>query len=598
MASDNLDQRLLEWKRSLGQVLLHSPLHPLLLKVGAFRHVQRAYQAWVKKEQNAVPPSQWFQDRCQQFPWRPVCSILMPVHNPKREWLEAAIASVQRQFYSLWELCICDDCSTEPWVRRYLEEVAAGDSRVRLHLSRERLGIAGALNQAAQQAGGAYFAFLDHDDVLAQYALHYVVEALQGTDADIVYSDEDKLDQSGRRVEPIFKPAWSPDLLLGCMYLGHLLVVKRSRFEEAGGFRPAMAGSQDHDLVLRISDRPAIVRHVPRILYHWRKHAGSTASTAASKPYTDAAGQRALEETLRRRGIDAAVERSSRPHVYRIRRSGAGAGRPTLIICSQSPDLLRRCMPSFAASRAGHDGEIIVVQHGFEANVKADRCISTSGEVNYSRMCNLGAAVASGDWLVFLDDQEFASPGDWLAHLAGHVTRAEVGVVGGKLSFPSGAVQHAGIVTGMMDGFGYLLRGTFGSPFWRWNDLTRNVSAVSRAFMALRKPVFQELGGFDEEFRSNFGDVDLCWRARALGYAVIYEPAAVLVRGARPSPRVHSEEGLRWRLKWPHFDKQCDPFYSPHLSTQREDASLREDDPFPPEDTSRAARAVASVDSP
>jgi GT2 family glycosyltransferase len=246
-------------------------------------------------------------------------------------------------------------------------------------------------------------------------------------------------------------------------------------------------------------------------------------------------------------------------------------------------------MPSFAASSAAHDCEIVVVQHGFQADVKADRSISTSGEVNYSRMCNLGAAAASGDWLVFLDDQEFPSPGDWLANLAGHVSRADVGVVGGKLSFPSGAVQHAGIVTGMMGGFGYLLWGSFGSPFWPWNDLTLNVSAVSRAFMALRKPVFQELGGFDEEFRSSFGDVDLCWRARALGYEVIYEPAAVLVRDGRPSPRVQSEERVRWRLKQPNLDRYCDPFYSPHLSTRSEDASLREDDPFPPEDTSRAA---------
>ena len=150
----------------------------------------------------------------------------------------------------------------------------------------------------------------------------------------------------------------------------------------------------------------------------------------------------------------------------------------------------------------------------------------------------------------------------------------------------------------MMDGFGYLLWGSFGSPFWHWNDLTRNVSAVSRAFMVLRKPVFQELGGFDEEFRSNFGDVDLCRRARALGYEVIYEPASVLVRGDRPSPRVDPEDGMRWRLKWPHLDTHCDPFYSPHLSTQREDAALREDDPFPPEDTSRTAQPVVSVDSP
>ena len=579
----------LDWRGRLGHLLLHSPLHPLYLRVARSHGYDRTYQQWVEHERKATPPREWFEERGRRFQRRPVCSILMPVHNPRREWIEAAIESVRQQYYADWQLCICDDGSEASWVMGCLEKAAA-DPRIRFVRAGSRLGIAGALNRAAELGAGEYVAFLDHDDVLPPYALHYVAAALQNNAADLIYSDEDRLNQAGRRVEPILKPAWSPDLLLSCMYLGHFLVVKRSRFEEAGGFRPGVDGSQDHDLALRVTSRPAMVRHIPRILYHWRKHGGSTASSATAKPYTQAAGRNAVEEALKRRGIDAVVEDGKRPHTYRVRRS-AVAGKATLVICSRREDLALRCLRAVRDLTDYSDREVILVEHGVRIrleNLEAQP-MYYEGEFNFAHMNNLGAKAAGGDWLVFLNDDVIPLHREWLTELARQVARPEVGVAGARLLYPSGAIQHAGIVIGIMGAAGHPHRDTFGSPYWNWFDVTRNVSAVTGACMAMRRSVFEDLGGFDEAFPINFNDVDLCLRARQAGYEVIYEPAAVLRHDECQTrqPRVRWKDCQRWRAKWPDMRVGGDPFYSPHLSTEREDASLRLKEPLSPEDNSR-----------
>jgi len=408
---------------------------------------------------------------------------------------------------------------------------------------------------------------------------------------DLIYSDEDRLDGSGCRVEPILKPAWSPDLLLSCMYLGHFLVVKHSRFEEAGRFSSEMDGSQDHDLALRVSSRPLVARHIPRILYHWRKHSGSTASSTAAKPYAQAAGRRAVEEALKRRGNDATVEDGNRPNTYRIRRSAAGAGKASLIICSCREDLAVRCLRTIKNLTDYSDSETILVEHGVKMrldNLDA-RPLYYEGEFNFAHMNNLGAQSATGDWLVFLNDDIAPLHREWLTMLACQVARPEVGIAGARLLYPSGAIQHAGMAVGIMGGAGHPHRDTFGSPYWSWSDVTRNISAVTGACMAIRRSVFEELGGFDEAFPVNFNDVDLCLRARRAGYEVIYEAGVSLRHDESQSrqPGVRWRERQRWNAKWPDVRMGEDPFYNPHLNIKREDASLRLDGPFSPEDNSR-----------
>ncbi len=576
----------LQCKTRLGQLLLHSPVYPLYAKW--LLAPDRTYQQWVEREQNAIPPGDWFEEQIRQFSRQPLCSVIMPVHNPSREWLEAAIESVRQQSYPHWELCICDDASDASWVADCIERAAAADSRIRFVRAAGHLGIAGALNRATELARGEYLVFLDHDDLLSSHALYYVAAALQHSDADLIYSDEDRLDEVGCRVEPIFKPAWSPDLLLSCMYLGHLWAVKRSRFEQAGAFRPEMDGSQDHDMALRLTDRPAVVRHIPRVLYHWRKHRGSTAAFSSAKPAAQAAGLRALQETVKRRGIDAAIEDSDYPNTYRVRRSPASAGKASLVICSRNEELAKRCLDAIRRQTDYDDYEVILVQHNVKMRLIC-RGVYYEGEFNFSRMNNLGAREARGEWLVFLNDDVTPLRRTWLAELARHVARQEVGVVGARLLYPSGAIQHAGMVTGMLEGAGHPGRHTFGSPYWSWLGLTRNVSAVTGACMAMRRGVFEELGGWDEEFPVNFNDVDLCLRAKELGYDVIYEPSAVLRHEEcqTRNPGVRWRERRRWRAKWPDLRAGGDPYYSPHLSIEREDASLRPDAPVSPEDNSR-----------
>jgi O-antigen biosynthesis protein len=581
----------LDWRGRLGQWLLHSPLHPFFLKIAHPASLDRLYGAWAGRELRATPPGEWFATRGKALSVQPTFSILMPVHNPSRQWLSEAVESVRSQYYPNWELCICDDASTTPWLPKFLEDLASGDRRIRFVRATGPLGISGALNQAASLARGGYAGVLDHDDTLAPFALYYVAEALQHVDAEIVYSDEDRLNEAGIRVEPIFKPAWSPDLLLGCMYLGHFLVVKRSRLEAAGGFRSPMDGSQDHDLALRLSDGPVVVRHIPRVLYHWRKHPGSTSSSSSAKPYAQVAGLAAVREAVERRGIAARVVPGPRPNTYTVQRPVKGAGKVSLVICSRREDLLRHCLRAIDRTTGYADRETVVVQHGLDMNLNGFRGTSLryDGEFNFARMNNLGAHAASGDWLIFLNDDVVPLRRGWVDALAEHIARAEVGVVGAKLLYPSGAIQHAGMATGIMEATGHPHRDTFGSPFWGWSDLTRNVSAVTGACLAIRQDTFRRLDGFDERFAVNFNDTDLCLRARQLGLEVIYAPAALLQHNEcqTRTPGTRWRECALWRQTWPAVNSAVDPFYSPHLTTEREDASLRLDEPMTPEDNSR-----------
>lgn len=582
----------LDWKGRLGQLLLHSPLHPLYMKLVRGHGEDPAYQQWVELEKQATPSREWFLDRARHFERRPLYSILMPVHNPRREWLQAAIDSVRQQFYADWQLCICDDASEAPWVAELLAKAAASDARIHFVGADRHLGISGALNRAAALATGDYVTFVDHDDVLPPYALHYFTEALQAEDADLLYSDEDRLNEAGHRVEPILKPAWSPDLLLSCMYMGHFLVVKHSRFAEVGGFRPEMDGSQDHDLALRVTSRqPLIIRHIPRILYHWRKHGGSTAASSSAKPYAQIAGRRAVHEALKEHGIEATVENGSRPNTYHVQRSAAAAGKATLIICSCRKELALRCLRSLRDQTDYTNREVILVEHGIRMQLDHLDAMPLyyEGEFNFAHMNNVGARAAAGDWLVFLNDDVTPLTRGWLTELARHMARPEVGIAGARLLYPSGSLQHAGMAIGIMGGAGHPHRDTFGSPYWSWSDVTRNVSAVTGACLAIRRAVFEELGGFDEAFPVNFNDVDLCLRARRAGYEVIYEPASVLRHDESQTRQagVRWRERLLWQTKWPNLRMGEDPFYSPHLSIQREDASLRLDEPLLPDDNSR-----------
>ena len=562
-----------DYKRKAGQALLHSPLHPLFLKFADGASAEDEYALWLEQQPEPDAPV-WSR--------KPLLSVVMPVHNPRREWLQAALESVREQRYDNWQLCVCDDASTADWVREYLAPQAASDPRISFVRSDAPLGISGALNKAASLAQGEYLGFLDHDDALSPFALESVAELSQQRDYDLIYSDEDRLDQSGRRTQPIFRPDWSPELLTACMYMGHFLVLSRKAWDLAGGFRPECDGAQDYDLALRVSEQSAAVGHIPRVLYHWRMHDGSTASTAESKPETHAAGRRALADAMTRRGRAVRILDSAIANRYQVRPVVQGRPLVSLIICSRNAALLSRCLEGIWKNTTYAHRETVIVQHKTRDNAAMDALLATlqctrvpyAGPFHYARMNNAGAEAARGEILVFLNDDVLPLTAEWLELLVGQAQRPEIGAVGAKLVYPSGTVQHAGIVLGMMDATGHPWRGTFGSSWWPWLDCARNASAVTGACLAIRKSVFLELGGFDLDFPVNYNDVDLCLRLRERSYQVICEPGALLRHDESRTrmPGTHSEERELFLQRWAH---RADPYYHPALVKDREDAGLR-----------------------
>jgi GT2 family glycosyltransferase len=564
-----------DWKGRLGHLLLHSPLHPLYLKLLKPHAAMKRYRLWVESEGAPVE---------RKLGRQPLISIILPVRNPHRGWLEAAVESVLRQSYGCWQLCVCDDGSDQDWVAEYFNAQSAAEPRIQFVRCREAMGISGASNRAGELARGEYTGFLDQDDVLAPHALYSVAEAVQDEQPTLIYSDEDYLDVQGSRAQPIFKPAFSPDLLFCGMYLGHFLIVRTERLRQLGWLRPEFDGSQDYDLALRLSAQSAVVRHIPRVLYHWRQHPNSTALDAGAKPFTHAAGLKALSEAVARRDAGAVVTSGTFPNTYRVRWPCAAGIKASLVICSRNAVLLKRCLEAVMRRTSYANREVVIVHHRVGDIAAMERLIGSSGCVradfqgpfDFAAMNNLGARHATGEVLVFINDDVQPLAPEWLEALLAHACRREVGVVGAKLLYRSGAIQHAGITIGILEAAGHLHRNTFGAEFWNWLPFTRNVSAVTGACLAIRKSVFEQLAGFDELFPVNYNDVDLCLRAREAGYEVIIEPAAVLRHYECQSrlAGVRLKERYLFEKRWAAQLERGDPFYSPHLNRTREDAGL------------------------
>ncbi|MGA3190585.1 MAG: glycosyltransferase [Bryobacteraceae bacterium] len=493
--------------------------------------------------------------------------------------------SVRTQSYPHWQLLISCDGDPGDEVLTYLEACAREEPRIQC-ISGERGGISSTLNRGLYASSGAYTAFLDQDDVLEQTALGHVASAILDDQPDILYTDEDYIDEHGEAQLPMFKPAWSPALLLSGMYLYHLLVLNTDRAKAIGGFRSPHDGAQDYDIVLRLTDRSVNVVHIPRILYHWRQHPGSTALNHRAKPYSHVAGLKALEETVSRRQFKATVRDGSSPNSYRLRYSFSSEDSAALIIPTRNPKLLSRMLASLDARHNELRVKLHVILHcqGGEADAEIAsiaqkynaRLIEYRGPFSFALMNNLAVAGISSPYLVFLND-DLIIPGDgWLDDLCAPFLRAEVGIVGAQLNYPDGTIQHSGIVMGVADGVGHAGRFQLGSPFWPWLGMTRNVSGVTGACLAIRRSLFGQLGGFDARFPNNYNDVDLCLKAQRAGSEIVLSCDSPLCHEEGSTRRTGTD--LRERIaiwtKWGNVLEQADYFYSPNLSRRLETIDL------------------------
>jgi glycosyltransferase involved in cell wall biosynthesis len=473
-------------------------------------------------------------------------------------------------------------------VWRILQEYARQDSRVRAERAERSGGIVAATQSALAMARGDFIVFLDHDDELAPEALLVVAAKLGAEpDLDLVYSDEDKIDERGRRVEPFFKPEWSPDLLLSMNYVSHLTVVRRTLLDAVGGLRTGFEGSQDYDLVLRLVERTQRIGHVPRVLYHWRKVPGSTAVVPEAKPYALDSASRALEEALARRETPGRVS-SSAPGLYHVRYDVRGQPLVSIVMPTRNKaDMLRTCVESIESRTRWGCWELTVVDNGstdpealayLEELGRRHRVIRDERPFNWSALNNAAARGVCGDHLLFMNNDMEVISDEWLEALLEHAQRPEVGAVGARLLYPDGTVQHAGVVLGVGGVANHAFRALVAEDpgYFGLAHVARDVSAVTGACLMTRREAFERQGGFDEQLGVAFNDIDYCLRLGRAGLRVVYTPFALLCHhesATRGTLHPQENEEFMW-AQWRSVIED-DPYYSPNLTRARLDYAIR-----------------------
>jgi glycosyltransferase involved in cell wall biosynthesis len=519
----------------------------------------------------------------------PLFSILTPVFEAPPDVLEAMLASVRMQSFDDWELCLVDDCSSDPRVATILAEWERADPRIRLLRRNENGGIVAASNDALSMAGGEFIALLDHDDALHPDALAHVSEALADEpEADYAYTDEDKIDREGSHSGPFFKPDWSPERLRTQMYTCHLSVIRRSLAEEVGGFDREFEGSQDWDLVLKVTERARAVVHIPRVLYHWRMLETSAAGGGeAAKPWAFEAGRRAVQAHCGRTGVEADVTRDELdPGVYHLEPALESEPPVSIVIPSRGQvrevryeqvTLVTHCVESIVEKSTYSNYEIVCVLDASTPQAVREELSEIGGErlllvdfarpFSFSAKINAGAARSSGRHLLMLnDDIEVATP-EWIERLVMYSQIPSVGAVGGHLLWEDGRIQHAGVrVEHGLPGHPY--HGFAGDHRGYGNAVrvAQNCMAVTGACLMTPRSLFEELGGLSSSFPINYNDIDYCLKLHSRGRSVVYDPDLVMYHfeSSSRSTDVEDWEKDLFRERWMPLTAR-DPYSNPNL---------------------------------
>ena len=600
-----------------------------------------AYRDWYLA--HCVTKEELSRQKKESAKWKqaPKISILVPAYKTPEEYLRQMIASVQEQSYANWELCIADATESEDSVKEIVESFTKEDDRIVYRHLEKNEGIAGNTNQALKMATGAYIALLDHDDLLAPDALYEAARAScfpekvkqsgvhwdtymgkltecggfrakeQGV-PDFIYTDEDKVTEDvSEHYAPHFKPDFSIDLLRSNNYITHLCVIKKELAEAAGGFREAFEGAQDYDFIFRCVEQAERIVHIPKVLYHWRMHEGSTAGNQDSKSYAFDAGKEVVAEHLERMKIPAEVSLTENLGFYRVRYQVTGSPLVSILIPNKDEvETLQKCLASVAKSTYTNI-EIIVIENNsvdektfqfyreLEENGITNRngckiplqvvTWESGGIFNYSAINNYGAQFAKGEYLVLLNNDIEILTESWLEEMLGTCQRPEVAIVGARLYYPDDSIQHAGIVVGIgghaRGAASNMLVGTrrIHDGYLHKAGIQLNYSAVTAACLMMKKAVFDEVGGFTEKLTVAFNDVELCLKARKAGYQIVYDPYVEAYHyESKSRGQEDSEEKLRrfqteiefMRTTWNDILRYGDPFYNPNFSRVKCDYSL------------------------
>lgn len=517
----------------------------------------------------------------------PRFSIVVPVYNTTPQLLADVLASVQQQWYPHWELILADDASPSAQTQAAL--AAIDHPQIKLLRLEKNQGIAGATNAGLATAQGDFIVFMDHDDELTVDCLYELALCIEREQPDFVYSDEDKLDEQGRYVQPHFKPDWSPDTMMSTMFTCHVSCVRRSLLQQVGGLRSQYDGCQDWDFVLRVSEHTSRISHVPKVLYHWRIIPASVAADIAAKPYVLEASRRVRADALARRGHAGSVEAVSQmPGFFRVNYHLRGTPLVSIIIPSRdNGEVLRRCIDSIHEKSSYRNFEIIVLDNGSidAATLAYLQQIQQAGQAqvvrhdapfNFSELNNIGVARSKGELLLFLNDDTEVLCADWIERMGGYAQLPHIGAVGAKLLYPGASeVQHAGVLN-LADGPGHaFLRQPAQAPgYYMRNLLEYNWLAVTGACLMMAADKYRKLGQFDESFPIAYNDVELCFRSAASGLYNIVVPAVTLIHHESISrgvdhidpaklARLTRERHRLYEAHPAYF--QHDPFHNPNL---------------------------------
>lgn len=532
-------------------------------------------------------------------------SVLVPLWNTPQDFLREMIDSLQWQTYKNWELCLADGSDeAHAYVGEICREYAAKDSRIVYHKLEKNEGIAGNTNECCKLATGEYIGLFDHDDILHPCALYEYAKAINEKHADYVYCDEAtfKNGDINRMITMHFKPDYAIDNLRANNYICHFSVFSRKLLDGDELFRTKFDGSQDHDMILRLTDRAKCIVHVPKLLYYWRSHAGSVASNINAKPYAIESARGAVADHLRKHGFDHFTITSTRAFetIFKITYEIIGEPKISIVIANKDHvEDLRRCVSSIFEKSTWENYEIVIVENNSETkeifayydelrNNPRIRIVTFEGEFNYSKVNNLGVKEATGDYILLLNNDTQVITVNWMEELLMYAQRPDVGAVGGKLYYADKTIQHAGVVIGLgahrtaghvhykqkRENLGYMGRLCY----------AQNMTAVTGACLMVKKSAYEEVGGLEESFAISLNDVDFCLKLRKAGYLNVFTPFAELYHFESVSRGLddqgekaqrYNEESARFREKWKAELEAGDPYFNPNFSLDKSDFSLR-----------------------
>lgn len=565
--------------------------------MGTAAEPENLYQIWIEKNEPTKEELQ--EQKNTKFKINPKISIIIPMYNTPVNFFEELVDNLIGQTYSNWELCLADGSPEE---NKELEKIYKKDERIKYKFIGENKGIAGNTNEALSLVTGDFVALLDHDDLLPLFSLYEIVKCInENPDVEFIYTDEDKFEKlGGKRYDPYFKSDFAPDTLRANNFICHFSVFKKELMDKLGGFRSEYDGAQDYDILLRMSEETNKIVHIPKILYHWRVHALSTAKAGGTaKPYAYEAGIKAIQDHINRLGLKGTVEQGNTLGTYKINYEVIGNPKVSIIIPNKDYiNTLKVCLNSLKKLTTYENYEIIVVENNSEESETFDYYKKIDGkdkikvvyfpekEFNYSKIINFGVKNSTGDYIIQLNnDTELMTP-NWIQEMLGFAQRKDVGAVGVELFYPDNTIQHAGIIIGIGGVAGHVFKnlpkGIHG--YFSKDAMIQNLSAVTAACIMTPKSIYDDVDYMDEKFKVAFNDVDFCLKIREKGKLIVYNPFVQFKhyesksRGFEDTPEKKARfqaEIDRFHDKWQSVLDKGDPYYNINLRLDNDQCAIR-----------------------